>query len=237
MVMMRLPEAGPRTGVRRPGFRSGFDQMRPKFVLTFIALAAFALAVGFNLKRAVAPPTAQEAVAPPAASAASVDGVASNAATATVVGGAGVVNTTNPAETQADVENEISRLQDLSTKADSASLSAILDDLANPEKAVRLAAIEATKQFGSRDAIATLKASVANTPDTDEQIALLQAADFLSLPTLSDSDVQLPRTPDQIQAAQQRRERKAALRLAQAQQSVQNLQPAPDQSPPDGPNN
>ena len=67
----------------------------------------------------------------------------------------------------------------MSTQNDPASLAAILNDLTNPEKEVRLAAIEATKQFGSRDAIPALQADVARATDTDEKIALLEAADFL----------------------------------------------------------
>ncbi len=97
---------------------------------------------------------------------------------------------------------------------DPASLSNILADLTNPEKEIRDAAIEAAKQFGSTNAIPTLKAVAANTTDLEEQSALLEAADFLSLPAISDSGVQLPRTPEQIQAAMQK----------QAQRQRQNPQ-------------
>ena len=110
-------------------------------------------------------------------------------------------------------------------------MTSILSELTNSEREVRLVAIEATKQFGSRDAIPALKASVAKALDAGEQIALLEAADFLALPTIADADVQLPKTPDQVQEAQQRRDKAAALRQARMQLHAQN------QHPPAVPNN
>jgi HEAT repeat protein len=77
---------------------------------------------------------------------------------------------------------------------DPASLSNILADLTNPEKEIRDAAIEAAKQFGSTNAIPTLKAVAANTTDTEEQIALLEAANFLSLPPVDFSQPTPPQT-------------------------------------------
>jgi hypothetical protein len=44
-----------------------------------------------------------------------------------------------------------------------------------------------------------LKAVSVNTTDTGGQITLLEAAVFLSLPTLDFNTPQAPRTPDQIQ--------------------------------------
>ena len=141
-----------------------------------------------------------------------------------------------PEEKQAYIEAETSRLQDLSTQDDPASLSAILNDFTNPEKEVRLAAIEATKQFGSKEAIPTLQASVADATDTDEKIALLEAADFLALPTLADVGGQSPLTPDQLQALQEQRQRQAARKqfLLQKQGQDQNapLPPGQNSQPP-----
>lgn len=141
-----------------------------------------------------------------------------------------------PEEKQAVIEAETSRLQDLSTQDDPASLSAILNDLTNPEKEVRLAAIEATKQFGSKDAIPALQDGVAGATDTDEKIALLEAADFLALPTLADAAGQTPPTPDQLQAIQQQRQKAAARKqyLMQKHGQDQNA-PSPsgqDSQPP-----
>jgi hypothetical protein len=113
-------------------------------------------------------------------------------------------NALTPEQQQAAIDAETDRLQQWSMNDDPVSLSNILADLTNSEKEVREAAIEATKQFGSTNAIPTLKAVAANTTDPEEQIALLQAANFLSLPAISDGSVQLPRTPEQIQAAAQK---------------------------------
>ena len=141
-----------------------------------------------------------------------------------------------PEEKQSYIEAETSRLQDLSAQDDPASLSAIVNDLTNSEKEVRLAAIEATKQFGSKDAIPVLQADVASAADTDEKIALLEAADFLALPTLTDAGVQTPPTPDQLQAIQDQRQKAAARKqyLMQQHAQDQNAMPPPgqDSQPP-----
>ncbi len=141
-----------------------------------------------------------------------------------------------PEEKQSYIETEVSRLQDLSTQDDPAALTAIMNDLTNSEKEVRLAAIEATKQFGSKDAIPVLQADVASAAGTDEKIALLEAADFLSLPSLTDAGVQTPPTPDQLQAIQEQRQKAAARKqyLLQKHGQDQNTIPSPgqDSQPP-----
>ena len=124
---------------------------------------------------------------------------------------------------------EIDRLQDWSRNDDPQSLSNILMDLTNSEKEVREAAIEAAKQFGSTNAIPTLKAAAVNSTDTDEQIELLQAANFLALPPLSFS----PPTPEQIQAAKEKQSQRAAQRQAQMQQNQGQTQNPPS-SPQQG---
>lgn len=121
---------------------------------------------------------------------------------------------------------EIDRLQDWSRNDDPQSLSNILMDLTSSEKEVREAAIEAAKQFGSTNAIPALKAAAVNSTDTDEQIEMLQAANFLALPPLSLS----PPTPEQIQAAKQRQAQRAAQRQAQMQQNQ-----GQGQNPPSSP--
>ncbi len=121
---------------------------------------------------------------------------------------------------------EIDRLQDWSRNDDPQSLSNILMDLTSSEKEVREAAIEAAKQFGSTNAIPALKAAAVNSTDTDEQIEMLQAANFLALPPLSLS----PPTPEQIQAAKQRQAQRAAQRQAQMQQNQWQGQNPPSPS-------
>jgi hypothetical protein len=216
--------------------------MRTKFVLALMSFAALVLAVTFYFQQKFAqsppPASATTAVSPPSTAkpgSAANPGLARQFVTQPTLSVA-VKPPMTPEEKQAYIEAETSRLQDLSTQDDSASLSAILNDLTDPEKEVRLAAIEATKQFGSKDAIPTLQASVADAKDTDEKIALLEAADFLALPTLADAEVQAPLTPDQLQAIQEQRQRQAArkqyLLQKHAQDQIAPLPPGQNSQPP-----
>lgn len=215
--------------------------MRTKFVLGLMSFAALVLAVAFYFKHDFAqqPPPAAEKTAdlPPVGN----HGPATKPDSArqlvtqpipVVTPLATIKPRMTPEEKQAYIEAETGRLQDLSTQDDPAYLAAILNDLTNPEKEVRLAAIEATKQFGSKDAIPALQAEVANASDADEKIALIEAADFLSLPTLADADVQTPPTPEQLQALQEQRQRQAARKqyLLQKNAQDQNAPPLPAQN-------
>jgi hypothetical protein len=221
--------------------------MRPRFVLTLILFAALVLAAAFYFKRSTSqpqPPSLVETTMFPPPAAKSAPATAPDSASLptipqplpAAVPVAAVVPSMTSEEKQSYIEAESSRLQDLSTQDDPASLSAIMNDLTNSEKEVRLAAIEATKQFGSKDAIPVLQADVASAADTDEKIALLEAADFLSLPTLVDAEVQTPPTPDQLQAIQQQRQKAAARKqyLMQKYGQDQNVPPPPgqDSQPP-----
>jgi HEAT repeat protein len=102
---------------------------------------------------------------------------------------------------------------------DPESLSNILADLTNSEKEVRKAAIEAAEQFGSTNAIPVLKNLAANDEDPEEKAALLEAANFLSLPSIF--DVGQPATPAERETRRQ----------AQMQKHSQN------QNSPVAPNN
>ena len=137
------------------------------------------------------------------------------------------------------IEAEVEHLQELSRNDDPESLSNILLDLTNSEKEVRAAAIEATKQFGSSNAIPALKAAALNSTDTEEQVAMLEAANFLTLTPMSDPSAQQQQlTPQQIQADAQRAAQHEAQHQAQIQaqqQQGQSQNPSPAPSPP-GPN-
>lgn len=111
---------------------------------------------------------------------------------------------------------------------DPQSLSNILSDLTSPEKEIRMAAIEAAKQFESTNAIPVLKAAAANAEDNQEAIAMLEAADWLALPN---ADFNTPGTrpqltPDQI--AQRKAEHDARI---QARMQKNNPQSASQQNP------
>jgi hypothetical protein len=211
--------------------------MRPKFVLAMLLLASLALGAVLYLKQhrgqVAAPPASPEIATqatPPPSNV--VTRVAPPPAPAPVA-----TNTLTPEQRQAAIDAELDRLQEWCMSDDTASLSNILADLTSPEKEIRDAAIEAAKQFGSTNAIPALKAAAASAQDTEEQIALLEAAQFLSLPSLGASGPDT-RTPEEIQVDAQRNAEKNARRqaLRQRHTSNQGSQSAPDPSatpPPD----
>jgi hypothetical protein len=211
--------------------------MRPKFVFALLLLAFLVLGAVFFLKQHLgngapspAPPPASNVVA----------SVAPPPAPAPIPAAPFSTNTLTDEQRQATIDAETDRLQEWSMNDDPASLSNILADLTNSEKEIRDAAIEAAKQFGSTNAIPTLKAVAANTTDPEEQIDLLEAANFLSLPSLDFSGPAIPKTPEQIQADAQRRAEREARRQAQMQRhtSNQNSPSTSDQNatPPPDPN-
>jgi hypothetical protein len=217
--------------------------MRPKFVFALLLLAFLVLGGVFLLKqhlgKKATPPPVTESVtpAPPPASNVVVS-IAPPPAPVPVPAAPVSTNALTPEQREAAIDAETDRLQEWSMSNDPASLSNILADLTSPEKEVRDAAIEAAKQFGSTNAIPTLKATADNTSDLQEKIALLEAADFLSLPPLDFSQPATPKTPERIQADAQRQAAREARRHAQTQSPApsQNAQPTPDQNAPAGSN-
>jgi len=213
--------------------------MRPKFVFALLLLALLVLGAAFFLKQYLgntASPPNPEIVAPAS--------VVSNVVAVAVPPPAPIpaapvsTNTLTDEQRQAAIDAETDRLQDWSMNDDPASLSNILADLTNPEKEIREAAIEAAKQFDSTNAIPTLKAVAANTTDTEEQIALLEAANFLSLPTLP-LGTKPAQTREQMKAAAQQAREAHQNRLqqgAQSQNPSSGTQSSPDQNAPAGPN-
>ena len=212
--------------------------MRPKFVFALLLLALLVLGAAFFLKQYLG-----NGATPPAAISAPVDSnalasVAPPPAPMPVPVVPAVTHILTPEERQAAIDAETDRLQDWSMNDDPASLSNILADLTNPEKEIREAAIEAAKQFDSTNAIPTLKAVAANTTDTEEQIALLEAANFLSLPSLVVTP-QPAQTREQMKAAAQQARQAHQNRLQQGTQSQNpssGTQSSPDQNAPAGPN-
>jgi|ERR1041385_5986730 hypothetical protein len=96
--------------------------------------------------------------------------------------------TPQPAEReQTDATVRAAELMELALNNDSASLKIILAELGNPNRAIRNAALQAAVQFGSRDAIPSLRQATAQVDDSDEKAELLQAIEFLKLPSLSEA--------------------------------------------------
>ena len=176
--------------------------MRPKIVI-FLMLAGLAGIVGmFALKQlteprqpATAPMTLQQvrAVVLPAASPVRATNTPAMANPAETVASSEPVDTNALAEAhEADIQAHIDRLQELQAEDDPVSLQAILAELTSPEKEIREAAIEATIQFGSRDAIPELRELASRTDDANEKKALMDAAAFLDLPKVSEIQAQKP---------------------------------------------
>jgi len=185
--------------------------MRPKFVFALLLLAALALVAAFFLRphpENEKTPAGSESATPPPILASNVvtsvsappeptpEMVSNPAAPA-------VASVPTDEQRQTAIDAETDRLQQWSMNDDTASLSNILADLTNSEKEIRGAAIEAAKQFGSTNAIPALKAAAEGTGDVQEKIAYLEAADFLSLPSM---DLSGPNanssTPEQTPTAQ-----------------------------------
>ena len=88
---------------------------------------------------------------------------------------------------EAYVESRIAELMELGMKDDSTSLETILGELTNRDPEIRKAALDAAVQFGSRDAIPKLMDAASQTDDSKEKTEILEAVEFLKLPSLSET--------------------------------------------------
>jgi hypothetical protein len=207
--------------------------MRPKFVSFLLVLAAMVLVGVFYLKNHLAPVPVVPPPASPEAAAVPVSEVSANP----VPPPAPVpVVTLTPEQRQAAMDAEIQRLFQAGMSDNPDDLATILADLSSPEKEIREAAIQAAKQFGSTNAIPALQAAAATATNPREQAELLEAADFIALPSVGSLPPPTPKTPEEIQAKKQQIAQWQADRQAKLQQHLrspgQNSQanPAPDQN-------
>jgi hypothetical protein len=215
--------------------------MRPKWIVAAVLLAGLALGSAWLLDRnrgTTGSPAPRAGSAAPAPTETNVEVVA---ASAPVAAPSVATKVMTAEEREAAIDAEADRLQEWSMSGDPAALTNILADLSHPEREVREAAIEAAEQFGSTNAIPALKAAAASTADTGEQIALLEAAQFLSLPPLNSGGPDT-RTPEQKAAdAQRNAEKKARLQALMNKRPATQASPsgpatAPDQKPSPGQN-
>ena len=93
---------------------------------------------------------------------------------------------TPEAEHEAYVEKRSEELMDLAMADDSDSLNTILSELTNRDPQIRKAALEACVQFGSRDAIPRLSDVVSETDDPKEKAEIVEAIEFLKLPSATE---------------------------------------------------
>jgi hypothetical protein len=98
-----------------------------------------------------------------------------------------------PAEQhQVYVEKRIDELTDLAMKDDRNSLDTILSELTNRDPQIRKAALDATIQFGSRDAIPKLMDVVVQVDDPKEKAEIVEAIEFLKLPSATEVIAKAP---------------------------------------------
>ncbi len=160
--------------------------MRLKIILP-LALAAALIPALLFLKPAPPPAPAETAdltaPAAPASTAVPVRPIASPAAPDPVP----TVAADAEAEKEAaEIQAKIDRLEDLQSNDDAESLHAILNELTDSNRVIRHAAIEATTQFRDRAAIPVLSDLAARTTDPEEKQELLDAVEFLTLPTYTE---------------------------------------------------
>ncbi|MEO6034380.1 MAG: HEAT repeat domain-containing protein [Verrucomicrobiota bacterium] len=84
------------------------------------------------------------------------------------------------------VDERILELAESGSRSDPESFRKITEGLRDDEPEIRRAAREAVIQFGSRDAIPILKELAVKTEDAREKVELLDAAEFLKLPSLTE---------------------------------------------------
>lgn len=172
--------------------------MRPAFILTIVLAVAVLIGIAALVRRssnlAASPPAVVE-TSSPAAPGANSDlsnpapaEVASSpaAAAAPAKDGAAEVPAPGAANHSEYVKTRIAQLQDLSMENDAASLNTILSELNNRDPEIRSAAVEAAIQFGSRDAIPALMEAATHTDDPQEKKEMIDAAEFLKLPSLTE---------------------------------------------------
>ncbi len=83
------------------------------------------------------------------------------------------------------VQERNAELMALAMNNDAASFNTIWSELSNPDKEIRAGALAAVVQFGDRSVAPRLRDLAAKTGDAEEKVAILDAANFLELPPLT----------------------------------------------------
>jgi hypothetical protein len=174
--------------------------MRAKVVLSACGLALLILAPTIYFHFAPGSPAPDQSAPEPVAA-------APQASTAPVVphhhwpqapanGGEGVPAPDAAADLSASnhadyVGTRQAELAQLGMSDDPADLKIILSELNNKDPEIRKAALDATIQFGGKDAIPTLQNEIAWTEDPQEKVDLQNAIKYLQLPSFQESRANL----------------------------------------------
>jgi hypothetical protein len=175
--------------------QGGFPRMtdmRPQVVIAVLLVAVVAVVGIYFLKKSPTPSPAEtvaiETTAPPAPESEPPKPVQpANPPAPAGVAAVPVTSTSQAAQDPAAIRATVKQLETLQWNDDPASLQAILTELTNSSPVVRHLAIEATIQFRDRAAIPVLRDLAARTENPAEKKELLDAADFMALPTLKEA--------------------------------------------------
>jgi cytoskeletal protein RodZ len=173
--------------------------MRPKVVAAILLLAVCVLGMALLIPRAFhrgqvteAPENVpvdqsqtsvspQKEISPPAPPAVSNTTAMTNIPAAVAITPA--IQDTNHTEY---VQERVAELTSLAMNNDADSFNTIWSELSNPDKEIRAGALEAVIQFGDHTVSPRLRELAAQTQDPVEQAAILEAADYLDLPPITD---------------------------------------------------
>jgi hypothetical protein len=84
------------------------------------------------------------------------------------------------------VRNRYEELMDLSRQGGPEANQQILDELKNPDKAIRRAALEALEQANDRSVVPQMQQIADQTDNPDDKQAVQDAIDFINLPSLTE---------------------------------------------------
>jgi HEAT repeat protein len=168
--------------------------MRLRIILPVVALAIVIAAMGWGLRphlmRASPAGVSQEGSTSEEVltGSGSSDGSAASAAPATQTSppASEPAPPDSPATHEQYVKKRTAELENLAMENDRSSLDTILSELDNRDPEIRKSALQATIQFGSREAIPRLSQAASQTESAEEKTALLDAVEFLKLPSLTE---------------------------------------------------
>ena len=174
--------------------------MRPKVVAAILLLAVCVLGMALLIPRAFhrgrvteapenvpvvqtqADVSLQKEISAPARPAVSNIPARTNIPT-TVAVVSDIQDPTNHAEY---VQERVAELTSLAMNDDANSFNIIWSELSNPDREIRAGALEAVIQFGDHTVSPRLRELAAQTQDPAEQSAILEAADYIDLPPITD---------------------------------------------------
>lgn len=92
------------------------------------------------------------------------------------------------------VQERVAKLMSLAMNNDADSFNTIWTELSNPDKEIRAGALEAVIQFGDHSVSPRLRELAAQAQEPAEQAAIVEAADYLDLPPITDLPRRQPET-------------------------------------------